>query len=310
MLVLLALPLVLSVVLGRVAPAFARRHSPRPVAISLVGVSLATALATGLVLCAVAVLALAEVPAIARVGHWSAASLHAHAGVPIALGCASALLALVLIASSVWRVVCGIRQFTKAARTCRELDPAALTGGLVVLDDPRADAYAVPGRAGRVVITRGLLRRLDGAERRAVLVHEQSHLQHRHFLYVQLAELSACADPLLRPVAEATRLAVERWADEDAARAVADRRTVARALAKAGLARSEAAVPIALAIAETDLAVRVRSLVEPTRGARPRCAVTLLSCAGVVALAGAVCFGVNAHELFEAAQAVYSAHRG
>jgi len=36
-------------------------------------------------------------------------------------------------------------------------------GDLAVLDDSNAHAYAVPGRPGRVVVSTGLLRRLDAA---------------------------------------------------------------------------------------------------------------------------------------------------
>ena len=49
-------------------------------------------------------------------------------------------------------------------------------------------------------------------------------------------DLAAAINPTLRPTARALRHTVERWADEDAADAVADRRTVARALARAALA--------------------------------------------------------------------------
>jgi beta-lactamase regulating signal transducer with metallopeptidase domain len=182
---------------------------------------------------------------------------------------------------------------------------------LVVLDDEqRAAAYALPGPAGRIVVTSALLRRLDGPERRAVLAHERSHLQHRHYLYVQFAELAAGANPLLRPAARATRLAVERWADEDAVTSVGDRRTVARALAKAGLARRTPPREAALAAAETELAGRVHSLLDPPSARRGRWVVAGLVGAAVLAMSSAVAFGFNAHQLFETAQAAYLAHRG
>ncbi len=51
-----------------------------------------------------------------------------------------------------------------------------------------------------------------------------------------LAGLGAAANPLLRPFATAVTYTVERWADEQAARATSNRRRVARADSKAALA--------------------------------------------------------------------------
>ncbi|PYC65838.1 M56 family peptidase, partial [Streptomyces tateyamensis] len=39
---------------------------------------------------------------------------------------------------------------------------------LAVLDDDRADAYALPGRPGRIVVTAGMLRALPAPERAAL----------------------------------------------------------------------------------------------------------------------------------------------
>lgn len=314
LLVLLPLPPLLSLALRAVAADVARRHSPRTAATGLVAAALVVALATGLMLCALATLTFAEMPAVARLGHWSRAALDAHAPVPALLGLLAGGVAAALLASSAVQVARGGAGLVAAERTCRELGPAA--GGLVVVDDPRAAAYAVPGLTGRIVVTNALLRQLDARERRAVLAHETSHLRHRHYLYVQLADLAAAANPLLRPVTQATRLAVERWADEDAAAAVGDRVTVARALAKAGLARHGAepsAAPsprplrpaAALPVAETELAGRVRSLVEPAGSAG--WALGTLAGASALAALSALLVTRNVHRLLEAAQAAYFA---
>jgi predicted transcriptional regulator len=53
------------------------------------------------------------------------------------------------------------------------------------------------------------------------------------------AVAAAAVNPLLAPVREAVTYLVERWADEEAAEAVADRRLVARAVARAALATAD-----------------------------------------------------------------------
>ncbi len=114
-------------------------------------------------------------------------------------------------------------------------------------------------------------------ERRVLLAHEAAHLRHHHHVYLQLVELSAAANPLLRPLASSVRIGVERWADEDAAAAVGDRTLTARALARASLARHTAAQPaptpaVALRMAGGAATARTApcSLPRPTLGARSR----------------------------------------
>src|SRR5690606_21997816 len=65
--------------------------------------------------------------------------------------------------------------------------------------------------------------------------------------------------PPLRPLSERLRLAVERWADEDAAEAVGDRALVARTIAKAALAHPPAPGP-AGAFADSGVVQRVEAL--------------------------------------------------
>jgi Zn-dependent protease with chaperone function len=54
--------------------------------------------------------------------------------------------------------------------------------GAVVLDHPRAAAFAVPGLRGRVVLSSGALDTLTPDELRAVLAHERAHLRAHHDL--------------------------------------------------------------------------------------------------------------------------------
>jgi hypothetical protein len=69
-----------------------------------------------------------------------------------------------------------------------------------------------------------------------MLAHERAHLGCHHYAFAAAAHLAAAANPLLRPLAAAVAYTTERWADENAAAAVGDRRQVARAVAKAAVA--------------------------------------------------------------------------
>ncbi|MFE5324788.1 M56 family metallopeptidase [Embleya sp. NPDC056575] len=109
-------------------------------------------------------------------------------------------------------------------------------GELTVLPDPTPYAYALRGPPDRIVVSTGMLLPLDDEERRALIAHERAHLRGRHHLALAATRLAACAHPLLRPIHTTVAYTVERWADEDAAEALGDRRTIARAVGKAALA--------------------------------------------------------------------------
>jgi hypothetical protein len=85
-------------------------------------------------------------------------------------------------------------------------------------------------------VTAGMREALDHAGRAALLAPERAHLAGFHHLYTSAARLAAAANPLLRPAARAVEYTVERWADEEAAAAVGDRRLVAHAIGRAALA--------------------------------------------------------------------------
>ena len=57
----------------------------------------------------------------------------------------------------------------------------------------------------------------------------------RHHRFLLTVQLAARANPFLRPLRTAVTYTAERWADEEAARAIGSRRTVARAIGKAAL---------------------------------------------------------------------------
>ncbi|EST19247.1 M56 family metallopeptidase [Streptomyces roseochromogenus] len=117
--------------------------------------------------------------------------------------------------------------------------PAA--GDLVVIEADRPDAYALPGRPRRVVVTTAMLRALPADEPAVLLAHERAHLLHRHHLYATVAEAVAACNPMLRPVRDHTTFHIERWADEEAAQTTGSRPLVARSLIRAALAIADAA---------------------------------------------------------------------
>lgn len=103
---------------------------------------------------------------------------------------------------------------------------SALLGGsgakavLRVLDGAVPFAYCVPGRAPRVVITEAALDTLDNDELRAVIAHEQAHLDARHDLVREGFVALHQAFPVLvrsRQARDVVGLLLEMLAD-DAAR--------------------------------------------------------------------------------------------
>ena len=162
---------------------------------------------------AVAVVLLVRSAALAWVAGWVVAGL-----------AAAALLAAL-------RHVAMMRASMRAGRIYRR--SSAKRGDVLIIDDQIADAFAVPGQGGCVVLTTALLAGLTSAQRRALFAHERAHLRHRHHLYVQAVELSACLNPLLSPFSAVVRFAAERDADECAA--MTERSAAAHALARASL---------------------------------------------------------------------------
>lgn len=231
---LAVVPLIAALLLRRTALWLGSRLPPRATTRLLTSAGVVTAVSCGFVLAALAFDALAQLPALAARGQWSAEQVHSTVPLPPAVGWPVAAVVAVLLSASVLRLFGVGRDLTASQLACRALGPGA--AGLVIIDDERPDAYTLPGWRGRIVVSTAMLAALPPAEQRVLLAHEHSHLQHRHHLYVQLAELAGAANPLLRPLTPAVAGAVERWADEDAAQQVGSRRTAARALARASLA--------------------------------------------------------------------------
>ncbi|MFJ9815236.1 M56 family metallopeptidase [Streptomyces sp. NPDC101151] len=153
----------------------------------------------------------------------------------------------------------------------RDAGPRAAQPGpaVAVLPDRTPYAYALPGGRGRIVVTTGLLSGLAPAERRALFAHERAHLVARHHRHLLAVHLAARANPFLRPLRTAVVYTAERWADEEAAHAVGDRRTVARAIGKAALLSRGTPAPTLAALASTGpVPRRVAALLAPAPVAR------------------------------------------
>lgn len=309
------LPLLLSAVFGLASPAVSRRLPPRQATWLLSAGSAVLAVAAAASLGLLALTAAARLPLIAAIGHWPVHALAAQDPVrePVAV---AAVVAVVLLAVLGGRaIVRRARAIATVYRLARHHPGDSRYPGdrsVVVVDDG-ATAYAVPGRHGRIVVSRDLLAGLAPAQQAGLVGHERSHLAHRHYLHRAITDIAAAVNPLLRGVPEALQFTTERWADEDAVASAGDRAAMAAALATAGLVAHRGPVtgtesplpdPVsAVALPAVDGAVprRVRALLADPPRRRPMLA---LAVAGVVVVAGAATADAtwDAHQMFEHAQ--------
>jgi Zn-dependent protease with chaperone function len=299
------LPFLFSALFGVAAPLLARRLPPATGTWLLSAGGLLAAAGSAASLALLGFTLVGQSPLLAAKGRWSDSTLR-HAD-PVATPVA-VLALMVLGVLAVRFAVAGARRLTALRDAfCLAASLPASGGELAVIDHPGRQAFAVPGRPGRIVVSSGLLRGLAAGERRAVLAHERAHLAHRHHLHHTIAHLAAAANPLLYRLPAAVALSTERWADEAAA-ATCRRDTVADALLHAALGgtRLLASPAVVLAAAATEVGARVHAL----RGPAPR--LTLWRVALLVALLVATAAAVleAAHDterLFELAQAAYRA---
>jgi hypothetical protein len=227
------LPILLTLLAAPGARLLAGRCEPRLATWLLTLSAMVLAAASTISLALLAVTGLLRVPELAALGQWSLG--HADRRDPVELSVAAAAgLLLALAAGAALRMLWDrCRSLAQAA-----MDAACLAAkdGLVIVDDPVPEAFALPGLPGRVVVSTGMLEALDTGEHDVLLAHERAHLADHHYVFVALAQLGAAANPLLRPLATAVAYTVERWADEHAATVTGDRRRVARTVGKAALA--------------------------------------------------------------------------
>ncbi|MGW2802707.1 M56 family metallopeptidase [Streptomyces sp. NPDC001269] len=260
MLISVYVPFAVTALLAVLGPRLARGLPPRPAAWALACAALVTAIGWAGALALLAFTGLAQVPQVAAEGRWSVAALRAEDPVYRGVADASVLMLAVGLVSLVAAAVQQVRHLVRARRDC-----ADLPGGteLVVVDDDAPLAFVLPGAPGRVVVSRGMLRCLGDDEREALLAHERAHLRCRHHLFQSVWRLTAALNPLLRPVSVAGGYVLERWADEEAAERVGDRRVVAHAVGRAALASAGASRPPALAVTGGAVPQRVRALLAP-----------------------------------------------
>lgn len=197
MIIAVWIPLLMPLLAVPAARRLAESLPPRAAAWLLTGCAAAlagcTTAALGLLLAA----GVLRLPPVAALGHLSLPLLgdsgDGAVTVPVAAAAAGLLGACAL---AVARHARRHRAELRTARHATGAHPAS--GDLVVLPDPTPEAYALPGRPGRVVVTAGMLRTLPAAEREALFAHERAHLAGRHHLFLLTVTLSAACHPLLR----------------------------------------------------------------------------------------------------------------
>jgi Zn-dependent protease with chaperone function len=206
---------------------------PRTAAWTLTVLALTLALSSTAALSLLVLAGALRLPLVAELGHLSRSLLggHSPATVPAAVLAAVALTALGGMTAH--RIRRHVRELRAAQR---QFGSGAGAGDLSVRQDDRPDAYALPGRRGRIVVTTGMLRALTAPEREVLFAHERAHLTGRHHLFLAATELATALQPALRGLRAPLTYALERWADESAAEATGDRALTARAIARAALA--------------------------------------------------------------------------
>lgn len=306
MLLAVLLPLLFTAAFGLSAPRLARRLPPAVATWLLSAGGLLAAAGSSASLALLVFQYVAQAPIFAARGRWSDAVLRHGDPVSAPVG----LIAAVAVAALSLRFILAATRRLVAVRDAYRLARALPDNGsqLTVLETQDPQAYAIPGRPGRVVVTTGLLRSLDAGQRRALLAHEHAHLQHRHHLHQTVVRLATAVNPLLRRLPEAVELSCERWADEDATR-VCRRETVADALTRAASTGRSSAVAVVLAAASADVAARIAALNAPA----PRLALWRLTLLLGLLAATAATVAVAMHDterLFELAQVAYrDSHR-
>ncbi|MFJ8898623.1 M56 family metallopeptidase [Streptomyces sp. NPDC102359] len=260
------LPLVLPLTAWPIARLAEQHLHPRTATRLLTGVAAVMAACSTLCLALVMVVGTAQLPGNPLPDGWSDPEVRAAVPYDEVVGKAAipALVAvLVACGRTWWRHTWVRRRAHRALAGLRDTEVA-------VLPDAAPYAYALPGgRRDRVVVTTAMLDCLEPAERRALFAHERAHLSARHHRFLLTVRLAAQANPFLWPLRTAVSYTTERWADEDAARTVGSRRTVARAIGKAALvSRDTPSATLAGLAAAGPVPRRVAALLGPAPAVR------------------------------------------
>lgn len=312
------LPLVLPLTALPIARVAEQHLHPRSTARLLTALGAVLALCSTVCLALLMVVGTAQLPGNPLPDGWSDPEVRA--AVPYAE--ATGTTAIAALAAVVAACTAAVRRHRRVrARAVRALDGLPHGPDVAVLPDTRAYAYALPGASawsrgpvfavrslsaaavaagsvqpGRIVVSTGMLDSLEADEQRALLAHERAHLGGRHHRFLLVTHLAARANPLLRPLRAAVAYSTERWADEDAARTLGDRRAVARAVGKAALVSRGEAMSGAMAFASSGpVPRRVAALLDPTPPVRSwPPALTRAGLAVLVAAAGTAASALSA----------------
>jgi Zn-dependent protease with chaperone function len=140
-----------------------------------------------------------------------------------------------------------------------------------VIEQQRPVAYTAGLIRRRVVVSTGLLNRMDASEVRAVLEHERAHVRGWHTTLLFVGKTIVTAFGFLPPVRRAASdliLGLEVAADEAASARVGNPLVVARALVSFAELASNDSRPGVLGIDESELVFRVRRLAEGCHSSR------------------------------------------
>jgi len=232
---LLVLPLVIPALAGAAARPVAARMEPRQATWLLTVVAAALAACSSAALMLLVAFAAIRVPALAALGDYSQHVVRRFDAIPAVAG----VIAGLALAGAGAAVAVMFRSRARAlAESYRRAAALHSHDGVVVTAGPDLDAYALPGRPGRIVVSGHLLDRLDADSVAVLIAHEQAHLSGRHHIFAAVARLAAAANPMLLPVARSVEYTLERWADEHAARVTGDRRLVAETVGRVALLAS------------------------------------------------------------------------
>ncbi|HEU0241968.1 MAG TPA: M56 family metallopeptidase [Micromonosporaceae bacterium] len=297
--------LALCLLFAAAAPGLVERMPPA-LGARLMGFGLVAMAGAGVfVLSSAAFVWLAQRPRIARLGAWSPTKLRASDPIPPSVGVACVVVVCCCVAAA---AVLLTRRLRSLGRVQAAVDRCGRgSRRVLVIRDSRVEAFTMPGRrGGRIVVSSGLLDALSSPERRAVFAHERSHGRHGHLWWALASDVAVAANPLLRGPGRAMSHAIERWADEDAAREVGDRRLVARTLARAALLRKHGSIvagELVLHATASNVPERVRAMLapQPRRNVVATVALGLMVLAAIVA---AVIMQRSADGLLDTAQAV------
>ena len=247
-------PLLAAFLLALLATAFHRRWPPTIAARYLVVVIAVLLIAAVPTVVLVALTFVIHIPIVGEHVRWCTHVVGHHDQVPTWLGVVDAALLLVGV-TRMGRVLADHRRLACHAsgehhRGCVEID-----------DDPGVWAVTLPGSAGRIVVSSGMITAIDERETEVVIAHERAHARFRHDRYILFGELAAALVPPLRWLTSRLRFSVERWADEAAAEECGDRRFVAHTIGRVALIASP--VGLAPGFVGSGVVGRVRLMLAP-----------------------------------------------